>query len=276
VQVVTSFPQEHLDPEHDPVEGMLGMELLGLFDADLDFPAGRLRLWAPGSAAAVARAAGLVEVPAAVLNETGLLGVRVTSPDAPAGQPLQPFVSGGRAAPAPAAPRRRGGCQPAACCRPRCAPDPPPSPLQVGIIDCGASFSALNWGAAALAGLPPRSDQAAWGAGPKIFSVGVDGRPLPLPTASVRLTYVGDPLGGKGAGGALSFAPPAEGWRPWEPVGLAVGDLPVFSQLLGDGVKPFAGPAALIGLDVLRQRRVILEAGAAGQGRRRRLFVAPR
>ena len=24
--VVTDFPQEHLDPAHDPVEGMLGME----------------------------------------------------------------------------------------------------------------------------------------------------------------------------------------------------------------------------------------------------------
>lgn len=31
-------PQEHLDPALDPIEGMLGMEFLALFDADLDFP----------------------------------------------------------------------------------------------------------------------------------------------------------------------------------------------------------------------------------------------
>jgi hypothetical protein len=58
------------------------------------------------------------------------------------------------------------------------------------------------------------------------------------------------------------------------------GDLPVFAQLLGDGDarKPFNGPAALIGLDVLAQRRVVLEAIppalARTVGRRRRLFVA--
>lgn len=60
--IVAPFPQEHLDPGHDPVEGMLGMEFLSLFDADLDFPAGRLRLWRPGAARAVADRAGLAEV----------------------------------------------------------------------------------------------------------------------------------------------------------------------------------------------------------------------
>jgi hypothetical protein len=53
----------------------------------------------------------------------------------------------------------------------------------------------------------------------------------------------------------------------------AVGDLPVFSQLLGDGRTPFTGPAALIGLDVWGQRRVVIEAGKQA-GRKRRLFVA--
>lgn len=54
----------------------------------------------------------------------------------------------------------------------------------------------------------------------------------------------------------------------------------MFSQLLGDGDarKPFKGPAALIGLDVLAQRRVVLEAispaVARTVGRKRRLFVA--
>ena len=50
----------------------------------------------------------------------------------------------------------------------------------------------------------------------------------------------------------------------------AIGDLPVFSQLLGDGVAPYKGPAGIIGLDILSQRRVILETGA---GRKRRLYV---
>lgn len=44
---------------------MLGMELLSLFDADFDWPAGRLRLYKPGEGAAVAQEAGLIEVPAA-------------------------------------------------------------------------------------------------------------------------------------------------------------------------------------------------------------------
>jgi hypothetical protein len=35
--VVTDFPQEHIDPMHD-VQGMIGMELLELFDVDFDFP----------------------------------------------------------------------------------------------------------------------------------------------------------------------------------------------------------------------------------------------
>lgn len=54
----------------------------------------------------------------------------------------------------------------------------------------------------------------------------------------------------------------------------------MFSQLLGDGgtSTPFKGPAALIGLDVLGQRRVVLEAIppalARTIGRKRRLFVA--
>jgi hypothetical protein len=45
--VITDFPQEHIDPEHDPVKGMIGMELLSLFDADLDFPQNRIRLLEP-------------------------------------------------------------------------------------------------------------------------------------------------------------------------------------------------------------------------------------
>jgi hypothetical protein len=232
--VVTPFPQEHLDPAHDPVEGMLGMELLSQFDADLDFAAGRFRVWAPGEGTAAAAQAGLVPVPAAVLNETGLLGIRVTSTTA----------------------AKTGAPQPV-----------------VGIIDCGASFSAVNWAAAGLLGLPPRGDSRAYGSGPTIYSVGVDGRPMPLPTTSVQLTYTGNPV--RSSGGALSFEPAAKAWKPWKPISVAVGDLPVFGQLLGAERTPFSGPAALIGLDVLSQRRVMLAAGSP-QDRRRALYVSPK
>ncbi|KAI8474268.1 MAG: hypothetical protein J3K34DRAFT_408000 [Monoraphidium minutum] len=230
--VVTAFPQEHLDPEHDPVEGMLGMEMLSLFDADFDFPAGRLRLYRPGEGAAAAAEAGLIEVPAAVINESGLLAIRATSPGAPSPQPF------------------------------------------TAILDCGASFSAINWAAAGLVGLPARGDRA-YQRGPQIYSVGVDGRPAPYPTHPLTLTFKGDASKDPRTGG-LSFAPPPAGWRPWDAVDAAVGDLPVFGQLLGDPGASFKGPAVLVGLDVLSQRRTMLCAGKDGEGRRRRLYVGAR
>jgi hypothetical protein len=134
---------------------------------------------------------------------------------------------------------------------------------------------------------------------------------LPLPTILYFYDFVMQ------TGGKLQFAPPPASWRPWDEVQMAVGDLPVFAQLLGtnsktlnpinpqplnpksftlentkspkttlihefccwcagDGKTPYKGPAALIGLDVLSQRRVILEAAAVSgkQSRRRRLFVS--
>ncbi len=51
-----------------------------------------------------------------------------------------------------------------------------------------------------------------------------------------------------------------------------MGDLPVFSQLLGDGRSPYKGPAGIVGLDVLTQRRLILETGPSAD-RRRRIYV---
>eukprot|EP00899_Mesostigma_viride_P006454 jgi/Mesvir1/1580/Mv14549-RA.1 len=239
--VVTDFPQEHLDPDHDPVEGMLGMELLSMFDTDLDFPKDRLRFWVPGQGVEAAAADGLIEVPAAVLNETGLLGIRVT-------------------APAVSAAGARG------------RPDGTTSiqPL-VGILDCGASFSAVNWAAAALLGLPPKGDKS-WDKAPKLFSVGVDGRPLPLPTHPLQLSYVGDAVRDPAGGRDLTFKLPPPGWKPWDTVQVAVADLPVFSQLLGDGTRPYLGPAALVGLDVLSQRRVVLATGS-GKTRARKLYT---
>ena len=99
----------------------------------------------------IAQESGLVEVPAAVLNETGLLGIRLTSADQPQG--TQPMV---------------------------------------GIIDCGAAFSAVNWAGAQLLGLPAKGDTAAYKASPTLYGVGVDGKPLPLFQKSVRLTFAGD------------------------------------------------------------------------------------
>lgn len=231
--VVTDFVQEHMDPEHDPVEGMLGMELLQLFDVDFDFPAGRIRFFRPGEGVAVAEAAGLVDVPAAVLNETGVLGIRATSPKAPGGQPF------------------------------------------VGMLDCGASFSALNWQAAALAGLPPRGDRS-YGQpskGQGVAIIGMDGKPQVLPITEVQFTFAG--AASKEADGRYRFEAPPAGWRPWQPVQAAVGDLPVFAQLFGDGRTPFSGPAALLGLDVLSQRRLVIGAGVGAKGRARPLLVSP-
>ena len=223
--VVTDFPQEHIDPQHDPVEGMLGMEMLDLFDADFDFRAGRFRLWAPGSAAKAAAKAGLVEIPAIVINESGLLGIRVES----LLNQKQPVL---------------------------------------GIIDCGASFSALNWQAAEILGLP--TDRNAYRNEPVVATLGVDGRMQNMPTKEVQLTFAGN--ASKDSSGSFQFDAPPKNWKPWDAVRLGIADLPVFSQLLGDGVTPYKGPAALIGLDVLSQRRLILE---TGKTRARRLFVAP-
>jgi len=232
--IVAPFPQEHLDPGHDPVEGMLGMEFLSLFDADLDFLAGRLRLWRPGAARAVADRAGLAEVPAAVINDTGLLGIRVV-PSTPSGKQQQPIL---------------------------------------GIVDCGASFSVVNWAGAAAMGLPPRGDPS-YASRPGVSVLGVDGKPFTLGTTQLGLDFAGEPFKRPGGAG-LGFAPPPPGWVAWDPVDAGVGDMPVFGQLLGDGKgSAFRGPAALLGLDIWAQRRVVFEA-ANGQSRRRRLYIAMR
>lgn len=92
-----------------------------------------------------------------------------------------------------------------------------------------------------------------------------------LPTTSVQFTFAGE--ASKAADGRYSFAAPPPAWRPWQPVTAAVGDLPIFSSLIGDGVKPYTGPAALLGLDVLSQRRLVIGAGVGRPGRARPLYV---
>jgi hypothetical protein len=237
--IVTDFPQEHMDPSHDPVEGMLGMEVLERFDVDLDFPAGRLRLWKPGTVRAEAKKAGMVNIEAVVVNETRLLGFRVVSANAPKGGgdsgndiTAQPFL---------------------------------------GVVDCGASFSVVNWKAASLLGLPPRSDDV-YKKSPMVQGIGVDGRPQLLPTMNIGLSFCGDAIQNKEDKPTItmSFEAPPSNWKPWNAVPMAIGDLPVFSQLLGDGRTSYKGPAGIIGLDILSQRRVILETGV---GRKRRIYV---
>ena len=219
-----------LDPAHDPVEGMIGMEVLEQFDVDFDFPAGRLRLWKPHTVESVAKKAGLATVEAVVVNETLLLGFRIVSSSA------QKDDTGGIAA----------------------------QPF-LGVVDCGASFSVVNWAAASLLGLPPQNDTS-WKQSPAVTGMGVDGRPQLLPTKSIGLSYVGNPKSRTN----MSFEGPPSDFKPWDQVQVAVGDLPVLSQLLGDGRTPYKGPAGIVGLDILTQRRLILETSAT---RQRRIYV---
>ena len=226
--VITDFPQEHIDPTHDPVEGMLGMELLQLFDVDFDFPKNRIRLYEPGGT----DTSGLVEIPAVVINESLLIGIRVTTPDQSNSQPI------------------------------------------LGFLDCGSAFTCINWKAAQALGLPPKNDPV-YRNGPTIIALGIDGRPLTLPTIKKRLSYAGNPTIDPKSGRPIGFESPPASWKPWDTVQIAVGDLPVFSNILGDGVTPYDGPAALIGLDVLAQRRIILEA-KSDTSRRRKVAISPR
>jgi hypothetical protein len=230
-----------MDPAHDPVEGMIGMEVLEQFDVDFDFPAGRLRLWKPHSVESVARKAGMLTIDALVVNETRLLGFRVV-PSKPTSATLQ--KGGGSGTTVVAA-----------------------QPF-LGVVDCGASFSVINWAAAPLLGLPPQNDNS-YDKRPKVVGLGVDGQPQLLPTATVGLSYCGNPIVSKDNKSMAFEGPPSE-WKPWSEINVAVGDLPVFTQLLGDGITPYRGPAGVIGLDILSQRRLILETSAS---RQRRIYV---
>lgn len=78
---VASFPEEKIDQKW-PLGGMLGYQALQSYDADIDFPGGKLRLWRPGEGAAVAQKAGLADVEAVVLPDFAILGVRVMQPGA--------------------------------------------------------------------------------------------------------------------------------------------------------------------------------------------------
>ena len=244
--VVTDFPQENIDPKH-PIEGMLGQELLSRYDLDLDFRANRLRLYRPGTAARsidMVRTGEMVEIPSVEINETGLIGIRLMTAAATGAatgdgrrQPLQPVLA---------------------------------------FLDCGSTFSVVNTKAAALWGLPTSPQDPIYQNGPKMLAVGVDGRQMQLPTIAQSFSFAGEARMDPTTGRLLGFDPPPVQWKPWKAVQMAVADLPVFPELLGDGITPYLGPAALLGLDVLSQRRVIFEAASPDKvkSRRRRLFVS--
>jgi hypothetical protein len=157
--VVTDFPQEHIDPNHN-VEGMIGMELLELFDVDFDFPRGRIRFWSPKQSPK----GDLVKIPAAVLNESGLEGIRVRSLQQKVAQPM------------------------------------------LGIIDCGASFSTVNLAAADLLGLPRDPKQYK---SPSVMGMGIDGKPMVMPTAKVQFTFAGNAVRDPSSGAFTFENPPS-------------------------------------------------------------------
>ncbi|CAK9039633.1 unnamed protein product [Durusdinium trenchii] len=84
---VASFPEEKIDQKWS-LNGMLGYQALQSYDADIDFPRGKLRLWRPGEGAAVAAQAGLANVEAVVLPDFAILGVRVMQPESRAAAAL--------------------------------------------------------------------------------------------------------------------------------------------------------------------------------------------
>jgi hypothetical protein len=58
-----------------------------MFDVDFDFPNNRLRFYKAGTA----DTSGLVEIPAVVINESLLIGVRISTPEGNT-QPIVGFL----------------------------------------------------------------------------------------------------------------------------------------------------------------------------------------
>lgn len=152
-------------------------------------------------------------------------------------------------------------------------PDQQNSQLILGFLHCGSTFSCINWKAAQALGLPPKTDSL-YRSGPAISALGIDGRPLTLLTIENQLSYAGNPIIDLDSRRTVDFESPPVNWKPWDPVQLAVGDIPVFGNILEDGLTPYEGPAALIGLYILAQRRIVLEAGMSGC-RKRKVAIAP-
>ena len=163
-----------------------------------------------------------------VINETGLIGIRVTIQGA-----KQPIL---------------------------------------GFLDCGSTFSCVNWASAPYLDIAPKNDPMYQKLDKYIQAVGVDGRLIKMPLIRKQVTFAGNAKLDK-SGRPIGFEPAPSEFKPSKPVDLGVGDIPAFASILGDGIHPFDGPAALIGLDILSQRRVIFEAGSP-TSRARRVYVS--
>ncbi|KAJ1462005.1 hypothetical protein M885DRAFT_602606 [Pelagophyceae sp. CCMP2097] len=133
-----------------------------------------------------------------------------------------------------------------------------PQPF-IGIIDTGASFSTLSMGVARLAGVRV-DDKDAFEDAPRLWGIGIDGRPMNLPIVRVPLQF------DTGAVTAEGFEAAAVVPHPHP---CAVGDLPVFSETLGPARGEYA---ALIGLDVLALGRTVF---AGGTSSNRTLYWKP-
>lgn len=154
------------------------MELLDLFDVDFDFPKNRLRLWRPGSAAeAIPGTDQMVAIDTLVVNETRLLGFRVASSESTSNKEGEAVMT-----------------QP-----------------YLGLVDCGSSFSIVNWSAASCLGLPPKGDTI-YQTNPAVQGMGVDGRPQVLPTTLSSLSFVGNPIE---TSSQMMFKSPPTIWKPW-------------------------------------------------------------
>jgi hypothetical protein len=212
-----------------------------LYDIDFDFPNNRLRFWKPGTVMThpdIRR--DLIAIPAATINETGLIGIRITIPQ-----------------------HQKSNIPPI-----------------LGFLDCGSPFSIMNWAATSYLGLPSNRNDVIYQDRnrPEVLGIGIDGRPIQLPTQSIQLTFAGDAVSSSSSSttkSIIGFVPPPSSWKPWQPIDIAIGDLPAFSLLLSPNPKqPYHGPAALIGLDILSQRRILFEAQHPDLSRQRTLFIS--
>ena len=92
-------------------------------------------------------------------------------------------------------------------------PDQQNSQPILDFLDCGSVFSCINWKAAQALGLPPKTDSL-YRSGPAISALGIDGRPLTLPTIEKQLSYAGNPIIDLDSRKTVDFEPPPVNWKP--------------------------------------------------------------
>lgn len=120
-------------------------------------------------------------------------------------------------------------------------------PPFLGIVDLGASFTTVNWKAAMSAGVTPQDSRL--NQAPRVYGLGIDGRPIVMPQLSMRLALDGAYEKSTGRFPELVN---------FDAVSVCIGDISVFQDLLSLPGKKFDQAAGLIGLDVLSQCRCLL------------------